>query len=328
MDGTFFGLERRPFRTTPDAASYYAATGHEQALARLHQAIDDDEGLALLTGEPGTGKTLLCHRLIELLGPDVATAFLTNSHCRDRAGLLQALLYDLSLPYLSRGEQELRLALTDYLLKNFGAGKRALFLIDEAQHLTPDLLEELRLLGNLEAKHGKAVQIILIAQPTLGKTLRLPELASFGQRLLVRCKLEALDVHEAADFLYHQLRLAGGRPEQILSGEAAELLARATRGVPRLLNQAAYQALALAQDAGCHYVDAEAAIEALALLGLDVEEGDEEPANLSTLIQQSSSEAEGEETEPAPVLSLTEPAAETGARSDMAGAERVGQRPA
>src|SRR5437879_9481991 len=153
MDGSFFGLGQRPCRNTPDAAGYYPATGHELALAPLRQAIGDDEGLALLTGAPGTGKTLLCHRLIELVGPDVATAFLTNSHFRDRAGLLQAILYDLSLPYEGHGEQELRLALTDYLLKNFGAGRRSLLLIDEAQHLTPDLLEELRLLGNLEARH-------------------------------------------------------------------------------------------------------------------------------------------------------------------------------
>src|SRR5436853_1480975 len=99
MDASFFGLERRPFRNTPDVASYNPATGHEQVVAGLQRAVQDGEGLALLTGEPGTGKTLLCHRLIETLGPDAATAFLTNSHFHDRAGLLQAILYDLSLPY-------------------------------------------------------------------------------------------------------------------------------------------------------------------------------------------------------------------------------------
>src|SRR5207237_170374 len=108
-----------------------------------------------------------------------------------------------------------------------------------------------------------------VAQPPLEKTLRLPDLAGLHQRLVVRQKLEPLGVHEAADYLYHHLRLAGGRPEQVLTGEAAEMLARATRGVPRLLNQAAYQALGLAQEADSRCVDAEAALEALALFGLE-----------------------------------------------------------
>jgi len=300
MDGAFFGLCHRPFRTTPDVASYYPATGHEEALARLRQAIDEDEGLALLTGEPGTGKTLLCHRLLELLGPDAASAFLTNSHFRDRTGLLQAILYDLSLPYEGRGEQELRLTLTDYLLKNFGAGRRSLLVIDEAHHLTPDLLEELRLLGNLEARQGKAVQVLLVAQPALEKTLNLPELAGLRQRLVVRTQLEPLGVHEAVDYLYHQLRLAGGRPAQVLAGEAAEVLAQGTRGVPRLLSQAAYQALGLAHQAGARCVDVEAALEALAVLGLEVGEEADEAADTSGLIRRPDADEPGL----APVLSL------------------------
>src|SRR5262249_21419088 len=106
-----FGFRERPFRATPDTACYYPATSPEQALARLLQALRDDEGMVLLTGEPGTGKTLLCHCLLERLGPEVTSAFLTNSHVSDAAGLLQAILYDLSLPYEKRTEQELRLAL-------------------------------------------------------------------------------------------------------------------------------------------------------------------------------------------------------------------------
>src|SRR5262249_54252435 len=156
----------------------------------------------------------------------------------------------------------------------------------------------------------KAVQIMFIAQPTVEKTLRLPELSGLCQRLVVRGKLEPLGVHEAVDYLYHQLRLAGGRPDQILSGEAAEILPRATRGGPRLLNQAATQGLDLAQEAGSRSVAAEAALEALCVLGLETEEESLEPANLSTLIEQPMSEPEGEETDPAPVLSLTEPAGE------------------
>jgi type II secretory pathway predicted ATPase ExeA len=287
MDVTHFGLRRRPFRPMPDSDSYYPSSTHEHALARLRQALEEEEGLILLLGPPGAGKTLLCHRLLEILGNTGACAFLTNSHLPNRAGLLQAILYDLSLPYEGRSEQELRLMLTDFLLKNYGAGQRGLLLIDEAQHLSADLLEELRLLGNLEARQGKAVQIVLVAQPSFERLLQQPELAGFRQRLMARIRLETLDPHEAADYLFHQLRLAGGKPEQIFSSEAVELLAQATGGVPRLLNQAAHQALMLARQAEARIVDAEAALEALAQLGLEAvseeEAGDELPAQGTAL---------------------------------------------
>src|SRR5262249_39251723 len=157
----------RPFRPTPDSTCYYPATCHERALHQLLQGLRDDEGIVVLTGEPGTGKTLLCHCLLERLGPDVTSVLLTNTHFRDRAALLQAILYDLSLPYEGRTEQEMRLALTDFLLSNYAAGRRTVLLADEAQHLTTEVLEELRLLANLESRQGKAVQVVLAAHPSL-----------------------------------------------------------------------------------------------------------------------------------------------------------------
>jgi type II secretory pathway predicted ATPase ExeA len=268
MYETHFGLQQRPFRPTPDTAYYYPATGHERALAQLVQALTDDEGLALLTGEPGTGKTLLCHCLLERLGSAITSAFLTNSHLHNLAGLLQAILFDLSLPYEGRSEQEMRLALTDFLLKNYGAGQRTVLVLDEAQHLTTEILEELRLLGNLEGPQGKALQIVLVAQPSITELLARSELAAFSQRLAVRTRVEPLDLHEAADYLVHHLRVAGGRPEEIVTDEALEILARETRGIPRLLNRAAHQALTLAWSGGIASVDAEVALEALSNMGL------------------------------------------------------------
>jgi type II secretory pathway predicted ATPase ExeA len=294
MDASFFGLRHRPFPVTPDTSCYYPATCHEQALARLLRGLQDGEGVLVLTGTAGTGKTLLCHCLLERLGPDTSSVFLTNSHIRDRAGLLQALLYDLSLPYEGRGEQEMRLGLTEHLLRTFAEGRSTLLLIDEAHHLTPDLLEELRLLGNLEGRSGKAVQVILAGQPDLLNTLRRPELLALGQRLAVRAELEPLNIPEAADYLLHHLRVAGGRPEEVLAVEAVEPLARAAGGIPRLLNQAAHQAFRLAWEAQATQVDVEAALEALAVLGLDVPE---EPSAAES----------GEETV-LPLLSLEDPA--------------------
>lgn len=278
MYETHFGFRRRPFRSTPDSESYYPATTHERALARIQQAIRDDEGLMLLTGGPGTGKTLLCQALLDRLGPETVSVFLTNSHVGNRLGLFQAILYDLSLPYGGSNEQTLRLTLTDCLLENYGAGKRAVLLIDEAQNLSADLLEELRLLGNLESRQGKAVHVILCAQPAIWETISLPELASFRQRLAIRAELEPLGLHEAADYLMHQVRLAGGRPECLFTDEALEILARASQGIPRLLNQAGHQSFSLAFESEAPLVDAEIALEALGRLGLEPPTLCDEPA--------------------------------------------------
>ncbi len=277
MYPTHFQLRQRPFPATPDPARYYPATCHERAIARLLHGLEDGEGVLALTGAPGTGKTLLCHCLLERLDPRANVAFLTNSHVGSRAGLLQAILYDLSLPYEGRGEQELRLALTDRLLHGYESGGSSILILDEAQHLTPDLLEEVRLLGNLEARSGKALQVILVGQPPLVETLRRPELSALRQRVSIRVELEPLPLQEAADYLLHHVRIAGGRPERLFADEALELLSRQTGGVPRLLNQAAHLALNLTVESDASQVDAEAALEALAQLGLAEES---EQANL------------------------------------------------
>jgi type II secretory pathway predicted ATPase ExeA len=277
MDFEQFGMRRRPFPATPDVGCYYPASGHEAALARLADGLNDGEGVLLVTGGPGVGKTLLCHCLLERLGPDVNAGLLTNSHIRDRAGLLQAILFDLSLPYEGRTEQELRLTLTEHLLSNLAKNQSTILLVDEAHHLAVDLLEELRLLGNVEARSGKALQVVLIGQQQLADNLQAFELAALRQRVVVRLELEALPVPEAADYVLHHIRTAGGKPGTVLGEEALEILARGALGIPRLLNQAMHQALTLAASAGVGQVDAEAALEALAMLGLDVKnEGDEE----------------------------------------------------
>jgi len=263
-----FGLRRRPFRSLADSDSYYAATTHEQCLARLLDAINADECLSLVTGAPGTGKTILGYCLLERLGKQVSTIFLIHSHFGDRSGLLRAILYDLDLPHAGKTEQELRLELLDFLLKNYAEGRRTVLILDEAQRLTPDLLEELRLLTNYEGDKGKTFQVIFLAQPSFLQLLKLPDLAVFDQRLLIRMELEPLGIHEAADYLVHSLRAEGGRPERIITDEALELLARHAGGVPRLLNRAADRALGIACAAEESQVDAEAVLEALNELGM------------------------------------------------------------
>ena len=194
-----------------------------------------------MTGDPGVGKTLLGYVLLERLDKEAVSAFLTNSHFADRAALLQAVLYDLGLPHDNAGEQSLRLRLTDQLLKNCAAQKRTILVIDEAHHLNADLLEELRLLANLEAGSGKALQIVLLAQPKILQILKQPGLESLQQRIAIRTSLAALEVEEAYDYLLHHLRLAGVKPEKVVDETALETIARGTRGIPRRLNQAAHR---------------------------------------------------------------------------------------
>ena len=264
-----FGLRRRPFPATPDASCYYPSSIHEAALAPLAQALAADEGICLLTGGPGSGKTLLCHCLLERAPAEVQSAFVTNTHFADRSALLQAILFDLSLPYEEGSEQQLRLRLTDHLLKTAAEGRKTLLVIDEAHLLSPDLLEELRLLGNLEVGKQKAVQIVLVGHDSILQTLARPELASLNQRLVVRAALQPMSVEESVDYLLHHLRSAGGKPESFIDETSLEILARGGKGIPRLLNQAGHQALMLAHAAEMSHVDSEAALEALSLLGLE-----------------------------------------------------------
>jgi type II secretory pathway predicted ATPase ExeA len=276
MDESRYGLTRRPFPPTPDTALYYPASVHESALTALTRGIAQDEGILLVTGDPGVGKTLLGYVLLERLDKEAVSAFLTNSHFADRAALLQAILYDLGLPHDNAGEQSLRLRLTDHLLKNCAAKKRTILVIDEAHHLNADLLEELRLLANLEAGSGKALQIVLLAQPRILQVLKQPGLESLQQRIAVRAALAALGVEEAYDYLLHHLRLAGAKPEKVLDETALETIARGAHGIPRRLNQAAQQALELAEEGELPTVDAEAALEALSMLGMASVESAEE----------------------------------------------------
>jgi type II secretory pathway predicted ATPase ExeA len=269
MYDTRFGLRRRPFRPTPDTDAYFPAATHEAALHQLRRALDDDESLVLLTGEPGMGKTLVARRLLEGLDEPVRCVLLTNSHVARKGDLLQAILFDLGLPYQGLTEQVARLAVTESCLEHYREGGKTLIVVDEAHHLSADLLEELRLLSNLEGKDGKAVQVVLTALPEIETAIDESPLNALRQRLTVRAKLEPLDTNESAEYLRHQITCAGGKPEKLFGEDVLDILAHAGGGIPRVLNQASHSAFILADEAGQNCVDAEAAVEAVTRLGLD-----------------------------------------------------------
>lgn len=274
MDLAHFGLTRRPFRPTPDTDSYFPAPSHDAALTALRSALASREGLALIDGDPGCGKTLVALTFLEGLDRATPRVMVPAPRFARPADLLQALLFDLGAKYHGLTEQELRLAVTEQLLGALVAGGPAVVAIDEAQHLGPDILEEVRLLGNLETRSAKAAFVVLVAQPTLRERLGRPDLAAFAQRVAVRCRIDALTAEESGEYLRHQVRSAGGRADDLLTDDALSLFAAKCKGLPRVLNQAAALAFTLAGSAGERAVDVEAALEALARLGL----ADEEPA--------------------------------------------------
>lgn len=268
MDWSQFGIARRPFRPAVDVGSYYPAATHEAALAAVIAALDRRDPAALIDGPAGTGKSLVARLWLDRLLPDVPRVILPNLHAARPADLLQAILFDLDQPYQGLSEQELRLAVTARLLAAVPSGHPTVVVIDEAQHLSPAVLEELRLLGNIETADGSALFLLLVAQPNFRATLANPGCAAFAQRVGVICHIEPLTVDESADYLWHQVKAAGGNPTKLFDAEAVALLAGACGGVARLLNRAASLAAELAAGAGAKTIDVEAALEALARLGL------------------------------------------------------------
>ncbi len=266
----------RPFRPNPDARLYCPTPTHDAALAGLRDAFAAGESVALLDGDAGLGKTVTVLKFLEGLDAGVPRLFLPSAHFARPAELLQSILFDADLPYQHLSEHELRLAVTDLLLKRLPAGATTVLVLDEAQTLSPELLEELRLLGNLGTHSARALFVVLVAWPTLRERLTKPEFHAFGQRLGARFALEALSEEESEEFLLAQLTLTGDRKHRSLDAEALSLAVAAGRGVPRLLNQLAAGALAVAASAGATAADAEAMMAAMAQLGLVAEDGDDE----------------------------------------------------
>ena len=278
MDLARFGLTSRPFRPTPDTNAYFASTTHESALNRIQDAFANQEGLALLDGEPGLGKTLIALKFLEDLPSDVPRLFIPSSRFGRAADLFQTILFDHDAPYQGMTEHELRLAVTDLLQKRLSSAVTTVIVFDEAQHLTSELLEEIRLLGNLERRATKAAFVVLIAQTSLRERLQKPDLEAFHQRIGVRCQLEQLSTDESVNYLTSQLTKAGARSVDLITDEALTLCVHSCHGRPRLMNQVAHLALTMSDGAGERRVDTESMLEALTQLGVKIEElGEEMP---------------------------------------------------
>jgi type II secretory pathway predicted ATPase ExeA len=281
MYQSFFGFKLRPFDVKPHVRNFFPASGQAQALATLRYAVTQGRGIGLLTGPAGTGKTLVCQRLTTSLETAYRTATLTNTNMTTIKALYQAILYDLSLPYHGLDEQELRLTVTDFLLGKYAGGGRTVLIIDEAQNLSMPLLEELRVLSNIDGDADKLFQIVLVGHSRLLGMLRSPELETLNQRVGARATLRALDDEETAQYVQHQLQYAGVLPDAVFTSDALTAIYEASGGIPRVINQLCENAMLLAYGSEMHRVDAELVEMASTALELPVDRPEDHDAQFS-----------------------------------------------
>ncbi|MFZ2853522.1 MAG: AAA family ATPase [Rhodocyclaceae bacterium] len=238
-----FGLTERPFGITPDTSFIYSLQCHQEALNTLLLALNSGEGFVKVSGEPGTGKTLLCRHLLQTLGDDWVTAYLPNPSLAADT-LLRALAEELRIKDMADLDQYQLLRKLNLALLDFARDKKfVLVCIDEAQAMPVETLEALRLLSNLETEKRKLLRIVLFGQPELDEKLRQPELRQLQQRIAFHYRLEGLEKSELENYLAHRLRVAGFRGESLFSQSALRALHYASKGTPRLVNILAHKAL-------------------------------------------------------------------------------------
>lgn len=246
MYESFFGLCRRPFSATPDPNSFVAVESVRQVLDELRVCVAGGQGIGILTAPPGTGKTLLCERLAAELGIAFQTVLMTNSNFPTKRSLLQSILYELGRPYNRMDEQELRLELAT-TVRSVRPTKRGVVLVfDEAHLLSERLLEEIRAITNLTEDGEPLVRVVLSGNLSLEETLAGPALEALNQRVRCHVSLPMLTRQESVEYITQRLEWAGGKLEDMLTPEAVDLIAHASDGLPRCLNQLCDHSLLLA----------------------------------------------------------------------------------
>jgi len=261
----YFSLKERPFSLTPDPDFLFLSGSHQQALDHLLFGLESGEGFIVVTGDIGVGKTTVCRALLRRLPERFATALVVNTLLTEKE-LLRTVLDDFGAPVPDGTRKDLLDALNRFLLAEAEAGRRPVLIIDEAQNLAPSLLEQVRLLSNLETEKRKLLQIVLFGQKELQEKLRLPQLRQFDQRITVRATILPLDLRETSRYIQHRMSVAGAAGSTFLTPAAERLLHRRSRGVPRRINQLCDRALLAACLRNAGRVEPEDVVRAAASL--------------------------------------------------------------
>ena len=237
MYKSFFGLKENPFNVNPDPRYLFLTKEIEEALSGLMYGIQTRKGFITLTGEVGTGKTTLVNRLLDWLHlKRTKTAFLFNSRMNTNQ-LFDFILAEFDIPCDNKSKSQQLMKLNHWLLERYRAGETAVLIVDEAQNLTFPVLEEIRLLTNLETSTEKLLQIVLSGQPELEEKLRLPQLRQLRQRITLRCRTMPMTKEQTRDYIQERLRIAGADPHQeIFSEKAVDTVHYFSMGIPRVIN--------------------------------------------------------------------------------------------
>jgi type II secretory pathway predicted ATPase ExeA len=231
-----FGLRERPFSLVPDPEFLYWAPPHRRAFAMLEYGLVSRAPITVITGEVGAGKTTLLYHLLGALGPEVRVGLIANAH-GDRGELLRWVLLALAQPTAPGATYvDLFGQFQNFLIAEYAAGRRVVLIFDEAQNLSRESLEELRMLTNINSGKDELLQLVLVGQPELRDTIRRPDLVQFAQRVTSSFHLPAMDAEMVRGYIRHRLAVAGA-PWPIFDEAAMNRVHAATRGVPRLVNQ-------------------------------------------------------------------------------------------
>jgi len=231
----FFGFNERPFKLVPNSAYLFLSRSHEEALAHLTYAVIQGEGFMEITGEVGTGKTTLCRAFLENLDDDTKTAYIFNPNLNS-IELLKAINDEFGIPSGADSAKDLIDTLNAFLIEQKSQGKNTILLIDEAQNLTNEVLELLRLLSNLETAKHKLLYIILVGQPELKEKLNSHELRQLKQRISLSCRLIPLDLKDVRNYIQHRINVASGKPGIQFADAAYRSIYNYSKGIPRLIN--------------------------------------------------------------------------------------------
>jgi Type II secretory pathway, component ExeA (predicted ATPase) len=251
----FFGLKEKPFNITSDPNFLYLSRVHKEAFANLVYGIKERKGFLEITGEIGAGKTTLCRALLSHLDANTKSAFIFNSTLPE-IQLFQTILEDFGVSVGKRTKASLLQQFNAFLLEELAKNNNVVLIIDEAQNLKTSILEELRILSNLETEKEKLFQLVLVGQPELREKLNAPNLKQLRQRIGIRFHVTALPSDEMGEYIYHRLKVAGSAGDIVFSYYALDMIYKYSGGIPRLINTVCDKALLSAYVLETKHIDA------------------------------------------------------------------------